>query len=132
MIEILVGCVPSYSEATLLDWETVAIAGVVYPGLRPARGKSSVGRLYYGLTVADWLVLDSFENPDYTLESVFLESTETHALAYVWRHEVGTEKWNVNDLSKSEISAYLDACKRWRSQYNSPLITPTTSTDHAP
>lgn len=121
VIEVLIDRVPPYTEATLYGWETIGIAGVIYPGLRPREGRISIGRLYSGLLVAEWVLLDNFENPDYSLEPVQPDATTKPALTYVWRNEASNRQWHAEGLSRSGIADYLKKCQRWRSQYDASL-----------
>ncbi len=124
VIHTLIDRVPNYSEVTLSDWATVAIPGVVYPGLLPQVGRNSFGRLYSGLTVAEWALLDAFENPEYTLERVVLDSPAISALTYVWRHQATSAEWSAADLTTSDLAGYLATCRRWRFRYSASEYTP--------
>ena len=86
VIQVLLDRVPQYSKVTLSGWATVSIPGVIYPGLVRGAGQISVGRAYAGLTIAEWALIDEFENPEYRLEPVHPDSATTTTLAYVWRH----------------------------------------------
>lgn len=123
VIRTLIDRVPNYDEATLSDWATVKIPSVIYPGLLPHVGQSSFGRHYSGITVEEWKVLDAFENPEYTLERVVLD-TDTTALAYVWPHPATSEPWLVADLTASALAGYLATCRRWRDRYSAPDSAP--------
>lgn len=48
-------------DAELLDFEIVRIEGAPYPTLFAAEGETVPGRLYRGLTAADYARLDAYE-----------------------------------------------------------------------
>lgn len=129
VIQILVDRVPEYDTVTLSDWTTVRIPGVIYPGLFPQVGCKSIGRLYTGLTVAEWALLDAFENPEYTLERVSPDPAADPALTYFWRHNPGEGHWSAEQLGRSDVAQYLLNCRRWRVQNHKTQTAVAPGTD---
>ncbi len=75
-----------FSTAAALDHRRSMIRGRVFPGMTPARGRHTVGRLYSGLEPEEFARLDEFESDFYERREITVDrprrGRET-AFAYV-------------------------------------------------
>lgn len=111
------GRVPQYQEAAAPGWRVVCLPNRVYPGLVPGQDEAS-GKVFTDLTEAEWIILDAFEDPGYTLAAVQLTTPlETDALTYIWRGEHADQSWSNADFHRDELADYLDRCHNWRRRY---------------
>lgn len=93
-------------------WQVVCLPQKVYPGLVPGQGEVR-GKVFTDLTDAEWIILDAFEDPGYTLTALL----ETNALTYIWQGEHVDLSWSSADFRRDELAGYLDRCRSWRRRY---------------
>jgi len=96
------------------------VHGAVYPGIWPASGASTPGRVLRDLSLAQLDVLDAFEGEEYRREAVTVESGSQRVQAgvYVWagREEALFGEWSLSafQADRSQYAAYVSSCQAWR------------------
>lgn len=117
VIAALIDRVPAYTAASAPGWRAVRLPGLPYPGLVPDPGEVARGRAYTDLTYSEWVILDAFENPTYTLTEVRLAPSARRAFTYVWPEATAGTTWRLEDLASTSLADYLSRCTRWRRTY---------------
>lgn len=117
VISTLIDRIPAFDNVAAHGWRTSRLPGLPYPGLVASAGDVAAGRVYTDLTQTEWVVLDAFEDPVYTLTEVRLAPSNTTALAYVWPDAVEAAVWRPDSLTGNSLTEYLERCKRWRQRH---------------
>ncbi len=65
VIQAVIGRHPRGRPAEIRGYGAFQVRHAEYPGLRPARGRLTVGRVYFGLTASELVILDRFEGSLY-------------------------------------------------------------------
>lgn len=113
VLTTLIGRVPSTTPAQLAGWKATRLPDRMYPGLVPGtNGDHVAGLIVTGLTPAEWILLDQFEDIDYELRKVTLNN-DTEAWAYAWTSEIEDRPWSLSDFVATDLSAYLPRCAAW-------------------
>ncbi|MET9860083.1 gamma-glutamylcyclotransferase family protein [Streptomyces smyrnaeus] len=114
ILTALLGRVPAGTPATATGRRTAALARRPYPGLVPATGQSASGLLLSGLSAREWRVLDDFEDDEYELVPLTVESS-TGGLpgpgtvwSYTWAApgEVRPENWEADTFAEQQLTRY--------------------------
>lgn len=121
VISTLLGRLPTYREATVQGWTVERLPGRVYPGLGQRPGCFARGRIYSGLTMEEWTLLDNFEDPEYVLDSIGSVIHSGRLLSYVWPGSMLPEEWNADQFRSRDLAEYLDRCETWRAGYLADL-----------
>ena len=116
VVHALIDRVPESEDAAAPGWRAARLPGLSYPGLVADAAATATGRVYRDLDAREWAVLDAFENPDYTVEVVELQSGR-RAFAYVWPYKARDDDWTVSSLDDEEADAYLTRCAAWRARH---------------
>ena len=122
----LIDRVPSKAPATVVGWQRTALPNAVYPGLLPGAA-STRGVLIDDLSHMEWMLLDAFEDPAYTLEPVTLTDGQL-GWAYVVKQVTDTNivAWDESVFLERDLPKYLKQCARWRRRYQTATnIAPT-------
>jgi gamma-glutamylcyclotransferase (GGCT)/AIG2-like uncharacterized protein YtfP len=109
----LIGRRPEYVEAELAGWRVAALPGRVYPGLVPAAGGIARGVVLSGLDAGERAVLDAFEDDEYELRRVRLDSV-TSAWTYVWTSAVAQDDWYAERFAAEHLESFVLRCAGWR------------------
>jgi hypothetical protein len=115
---MLIDRVPAGQETSAPGWRAARLPDLPYPGLVRDSAAEAPGRVYTDLTETEWMVLDAFEDPTYSVEVVRLRSDRA-SLAYVWPAEALPDIWSTDSLVGDEMRAYLDRCANWRARFES-------------
>jgi hypothetical protein len=109
--------VPTRRPATAAGWRVAALEGRIYPGLVAADGSAS-GALLLDLTPSEWRVIDAFEDDEYELRPIVVD-TATNARAYVPAPGLRPTAagWDRQDFARTELAAYALRCAAWRDDY---------------
>jgi gamma-glutamylcyclotransferase (GGCT)/AIG2-like uncharacterized protein YtfP len=127
VIGMLLDRVPVFDEVSAPGWRSARLSGLLYPGLIASADDVAFGRLYTGLTRAEWAILDAFEDPGYVLVEVHLVPTHRAALAYVWPGDTDDTVWHYDSVTEGDRAEYLARCGRWRRAYDSDAYAPRTA-----
>ncbi|WP_081706431.1 gamma-glutamylcyclotransferase family protein [Nocardia sp. CNY236] len=115
VVRTLIGRVPHTRPGELDDWICAPLPFRPYPGLVPRPGIRTVGLTFTDLTPTEWMRLDRFEDPDYSLELVTLNDG-TEAWVYAWQLEVSPGTWNCREFIVRHLAEYLERCRDWLSR----------------
>lgn len=115
VIHTLIGRVPPYVDITVSGWRAVQLPDRTYPGLVVGARHTVTGRVYSGLDLAEWILLDTFEDPAYRIGVI--SDGQVPALAYIWPDAAEASPWDSSRFSGSELPAYLQRCRTWRGRY---------------
>ncbi|KAK4162024.1 hypothetical protein QBC43DRAFT_322710 [Cladorrhinum sp. PSN259] len=126
VMHALLDRVPPSEQITAPGWRAAGLPDLPYPGLVPDQSSGAPGapgRLYHDLTEREWALLDAFENPKYTLESVLLANGST-ALAYVWPAEPPAlaATWTPDSIGPDGMEEYLAMCVEWRQEWEASQV----------
>jgi gamma-glutamylcyclotransferase (GGCT)/AIG2-like uncharacterized protein YtfP len=116
VISALIGRTPRWTTATASGWHAVRLPGRVYPGLVRDARRNARGRRYHGLTPAEWIVLDEFEDTEYQLTEIGTSPSATRAFAYTWHRPATTSPWHLDQFISHDLSRYLRQCEAWRAR----------------
>ncbi len=117
VVKTLIDRVPHCEHATAPGWQVMRLPKRIYPGLVPGAGNAS-GKIFTDLTDAEWKILDTFEDPAYTLTALrVMTSFETNALAYTWQDEHTDQPWLSAEFGRDELANYVHRCRIWRRRY---------------
>ncbi|WP_158675633.1 gamma-glutamylcyclotransferase family protein [Nocardia stercoris] len=112
VMKTLIGRVPDHRPAELEGWTAARLPDRVYPGLVRRAGQRISGQLVTGLTPAEWMLLDRFEDTDYVRE--LLQLTDgTKAWTYVWQRDTEAAVWDLDEFLRSDLPDYVVRCSAW-------------------
>ncbi|KAK7715260.1 hypothetical protein SLS64_003958 [Diaporthe eres] len=113
VIATLLGRVPKHEPAKATGYRVSQLPDQSYPGLVHDD---------YGLSLKEWAILDSFENPLYEVQVVTLAGGPK-ALAYVWTVDllIGAAGWTTASMNGPVLEEYLKSTKDWREDYDGQL-----------
>ncbi|MGK8559382.1 gamma-glutamylcyclotransferase family protein [Nocardia gipuzkoensis] len=112
VLATLIGRIPPTTPAQLPGWRVVRLQGRPYPGLVRDDAHTAVGLLLTDLTPDEWRLLDRFEDPDYELEQVTVQ-TGAGAWVYAWPKEFEDLEWNLRAFEAEELPRYVTRCAAW-------------------
>lgn len=114
VLRVLLDRVPARRPAAVTGWRVAALRDHVYPALVPADANAA-GQLVTDLSLAEWHVLDAFEDDLYDLARLTLDDGH-HGWASVSdaNAAVLSEDWNAAEFANRELGSYLERCRRWR------------------
>lgn len=118
VITTLIGRVPERQKGTARGWRTVRLPDKFYPGLVRTDGGESQGYIYSDLTDEEWLVLDTFEDSAYQLSEILVMPHDVPAYTYIWPGEHESVDWNVEHLSRADLTDYIERCRKWRTWFD--------------
>ena len=72
VMRAVIGRPASFSTAVALDHRRAMVQGRVFPGMTPAANRTTVGRLYRGISDVELLRLDEFESDFYERREIFV------------------------------------------------------------
>ncbi|MDI2132066.1 gamma-glutamylcyclotransferase family protein [Yinghuangia seranimata] len=124
VLRALLDRVPDGRPAEVAGWRAAALPGRVYPVLVPAEGARATGLLLTGVGVADWRILDAYEDDLYALERLPLTGGG-HAWTYVSPGGVDVlpEDWSADVFAEGYLPSYVTACEEWRAEYETGRTT---------
>jgi gamma-glutamylcyclotransferase (GGCT)/AIG2-like uncharacterized protein YtfP len=115
IITDIIGRTPASEPAELNDYRRQCIQGELYPGIQPAPGVTTPGRIYFALTPPEMEKLDRFEGEMYHNTPVTLRSPsgdELSARAYVirpeYRHLLLDEEWDYDAFRERFVERFTN------------------------
>jgi hypothetical protein len=110
----LLGRVPAHTPASAPGWRVAALHGRLYPVLVPGGGVAD-GVLISGLTVAEWRVIDAYEDDFYDLAPLTLADGR-RALAYLTRDHAAVlpADWSPGAFRDGQLAGFAARCAAWR------------------
>lgn len=121
------GRLPESRPGRLAGWAAYGLQGAVYPGLRPAEGSETPGRLYLGIDPPTWARLDAFEGELYRVETLDVECAAGPRSAAVYvvepdqRHRLSDRPWNPEEFRRGALEGYLESCRRFADAHRAGL-----------
>ncbi|MFI8851869.1 gamma-glutamylcyclotransferase family protein [Streptomyces sp. NPDC053499] len=112
ILAALLGRVPSTAPAGAAGWRAAALTRRPYPGLVPAPGQIASGLLLSGLSAREWRVLDDFEDDEYELVPLMVESGTGGSPGTVWSYiwaapdEVLPGNWEADSFAERQLDRY--------------------------
>lgn len=114
VLQAVIGRTLDGRTAWLPGYSACRVRGAGYPGLRPAGGSVTPGRLYEGLTPRELAVLDRFEGALYSRRPVTVRSDRGRWQS-AWCYLVAAqglaaltdESWRLEDFSRQGLAAFM-------------------------
>lgn len=118
VMKILLGKSIEYEDLSIKGFKRRRLKGEVFPAVINSDSERVSGRVYFGITEEDFLILNKFEGDYYSPVTINIETKrigKTLAIIYVLREEFfsffSSEEWEVNHFSKTHLDAYLSSIK---------------------
>ncbi|CAM0909733.1 unnamed protein product [Alopecurus aequalis] len=106
--------VPASSPALLTDYHRFSVKDRIYPAILPVESKKVAGKVIMGISDAELIVLDAFEDFEYVRTSVQISLTDTSetmlADTYVWSDVEDPDlygEWDFEEWKKLHIKDFL-------------------------
>ena len=110
----VIGRPARFSTATALDHQRFMVSDRVFPGMTPAKGRTTVGRLYEGFNTAELERLDEFESAFYERREIPVYRPNrgvATAFAYVIPTQAASlldeRPWDRNFFVRNRLAEYL-------------------------
>ncbi|CAN0859220.1 AIG2-like protein D [Linum grandiflorum] len=118
VVRVLLNRVPHSSTALLNSYQRFSIKGRVYPAILPIENKRIQGRVLFGITDPELLVLDVFEDVEYERRTVEVslredeeeEEKNLQVYAYVWGNKDDPDlygEWDFEEWKKAHMSDFV-------------------------
>ncbi|MEU4340575.1 TetR family transcriptional regulator C-terminal domain-containing protein [Nocardia sp. NPDC023852] len=114
VLKVLLGRVPSLEPAELTGWRAAVLPRRLYPGLVLAPGELTHGAVLAGLSAAEWMVLDAFEDDEYDLRRVRVGDRVEPVWTYVWTAATDSAEWRRDRFAADHLAAFASRSARWR------------------
>lgn len=114
VLEALLGRVPTLEPAELTGWRAAALPRRLYPGLVAAARGLARGAVLSGLTVAEWAILDAFEDDEYDLRRVRINGRDAPVWTYVWTVPADPVDWDRERFAAVHLGDFAVRSARWR------------------
>ncbi len=118
VIEAVTGQVHDSAEATTKGYVRFLLKGRIYPGITPASGSETSGRVYFDLNQEALAMLDEFEDEVYVRKLIPVQTVEGHwfnAYAYIIepkdRGVLSANPWMRGKFVEEHLDSYLAACR---------------------
>lgn len=120
VLRALIDRLPESTAVVARGWRVTALPGVVYPGLVPD-DTDAPGRLLINLTAEEWRTIDAFEDDLYELRRLSLTNGR-HGWAYTCPNHARElpRDWDKDQFATEHLARYVDRCRQWRQQHQSP------------
>jgi len=110
-------------EATVENFARYVIKGKSYPGMTPAPGQATAGRLYYEVDPGSLALLDRFEDKVYVRQLIPVKTGKGESLeayAYIipppYSGILSSEPWHRDRFMASHLPRYLTACQAFHQE----------------
>ena len=117
-MEAVTGQVFASREATAKDFVRDLIQDCVYPGMTPAKGETTSGRLYDGVDSKTLHILDEFENEVYRRELITVQTQagdRIEAFSYIipLEHQgvLSSQSWCLDHFIAHYLHEYVRSCQ---------------------
>jgi gamma-glutamylcyclotransferase (GGCT)/AIG2-like uncharacterized protein YtfP len=119
VMRVLLGRVPGSAAGRVVGWRVAALSGRSYPALVEAEGEAA-GMCIDGLSMAEWAIIDAFEDPVYDLRRLSLQGGG-HGWAYVCADpaEALPTAWSYEMFVAEHLAGYVERCAAWLERYQS-------------
>lgn len=106
--------VPASSPALLTNYHRFNIKGRIYPAILPVESKMVAGKVIMGISDAELIVLDAFEDFEYVRRRVQISLTDTsetmHADTYIWSDAEDPDlygEWDFEEWKRLHMKDFL-------------------------
>ncbi|WP_406279865.1 gamma-glutamylcyclotransferase [Nocardia sp. NBC_00881] len=113
VLTVLLGRVPSLEPAELTGWRAAVLPRRVYPGLVLASGELTPGAVLAGLSAAEWMILDAFEDDEYDLRRVRVGDRVEPVWTYVWTAATDSAEWRRDRFAADHLAVFASRSARW-------------------
>ncbi|KQK17418.1 AIG2-like protein D [Brachypodium distachyon] len=114
VVSAIINRVPPSSPALLLDHHRFNVKGRIYPAILPVESKKVAGKVIMGVTDAELILLDAFEDFEYVRRRVQISLTDTSetmlADTYVWSDADDPDlygEWDFEEWKKLHMKDFL-------------------------
>ncbi|KAK1551448.1 hypothetical protein QYE76_018266 [Lolium multiflorum] len=114
VVSAILNRVPASSPALLTDYHRFSVKDRIYPAILPVESKKVAGRVIMGISDAELIVLDAFEDYEYVRRTVQISLTDTAetmlADTYVWSDAKDPDlygQWDFEEWKKLHIKDFL-------------------------
>ncbi|WP_051022758.1 gamma-glutamylcyclotransferase family protein [Nocardia pneumoniae] len=114
VLDVLLGRIPSLEPAELTGWRAAALPRRIYPGLVVAPDGLTRGAVLSGLTAAEWMILDAFEDDEYDLRRVRVGDRVGPVWTYVWTAAADPADWQRDRFAAEHLTHFAARSARWR------------------
>lgn len=108
------GVLPACIPATLMDYACYELVGLAYPGIVPHKGARVGGKLYHGLSRAQFAYLDAYEGAQYRRIRVWVNTGDvtrmqawTYALQPRYYRRLTDRSWSLEQFRRKQLTQYL-------------------------
>ena len=128
------------AAGTAVGWRAAALAARNYPGMVRAGQATATGILITGLTLAEWRLIDTYEDDFYELRQLTLaDGRRGWTYAWVNHADVAAHDWSAPDFAARHLAEFTERCRAWRQRYDttaslatSPSIIETLPSTRSP
>ena len=106
--------VPASSPALLTNYHRFNVKDRIYPAILPVENKKVAGKVMMGISDAELIVLDAFEDFEYVRRRVQISLTDTsetmHADTYVWSDAEDPDlygEWDFEEWKRVHMKDFL-------------------------
>jgi gamma-glutamylcyclotransferase (GGCT)/AIG2-like uncharacterized protein YtfP len=119
ILSALLRRIPEHAAGTVPGWRVAALTARSYPGMVPAGQAAASGILLTGLTMAEWRLIDSYEDDYYELRQLTLTDGRP-CWTYAWvRHaDVAGHDWSAPEFAARHLADFTRRCRAWREHYD--------------
>ncbi|MDH5297989.1 MAG: gamma-glutamylcyclotransferase [Desulfobulbaceae bacterium] len=110
-------------EAVLKGFQRFRMRGEIYPGIGPATGHETRGRLYVAMDDETMALLDAFEGEQYHRQPLTVttadgtsQAAETYLLASSFSHCRTDRPWEIEQFTSRHLTRFLVQCRRFRAK----------------
>ncbi|CAN1324158.1 AIG2-like protein D [Linum perenne] len=127
VVRVLLNRVPHSSAALLNSYHRFSIKGRVYPAILPVDNKKVKGRVLFGITDPELLVLDIFEDVEYQRRTVEVslceEEKKLQVYTYVWGNKDDPDlygEWDFEEWKKAHMSDFVKMTAEFMEEVQQP------------
>ncbi|KAM0915330.1 hypothetical protein ACQ4PT_010935 [Festuca glaucescens] len=114
VVSAILNRVPASCPALLTDYHRFCVKDRIYPAILPVERKKVAGRVIMGISDAELIVLDAFEDYEYVRRRVQISLTDTSdtmlADTYVWSDAKDPDlygEWDFEEWKKLHMKDFL-------------------------
>ncbi len=140
ILSALLRRIPDHAAGTVTGWRVAALTARSYPGMVPAGQAAAAGILLTGLTLAEWRLIDIYEDDHYELRQLTLtDGRPCWTYAWVNHADVACHDWSAPGFAVRQLADFTRRCQAWRERYDatgrpgkvtSQLLDPPSTGQH--
>ena len=103
----------------MAGWRAAALTARNYPGMVPARQATAAGILLTGLTLAEWQLIETYEDDHYELRLLALtDGCPAWTYAWVNHADMAGHDWSAPEFAARHLADFTRRCLAWRELYD--------------